>query len=79
MNIRSKYNVGDTVFIVQYNNFSGTYTCFNYDIKYIIYDGSDIFYGFVYGIEAMENTVFDDKLTAQRMCDFLNSQLDWSE
>ena len=55
MNIRSKYNVGDTVFIVQYNNFSGTYTCFNYNIKYIIYDGSDIFYGFVYGIEAMEN------------------------
>lgn len=79
MNIRSKYNVGDTVYIVQYNNLSGTYTCFDYNIKYITYDGSDIFYGFVYGIEAMENTVFDDKLTAKRMCDFLNSQLEWVE
>lgn len=79
MTIKSKYDIGDTVFIIQYNQLFGRFVCIDYVIKNIIYDGTEIIYGFVYNIEARESECYEGKLIAQRTCKFLNMQLEWVE
>lgn len=79
MIIKSKYDVGDTVFVIEYNPLIGQFNCFDHIIKSIIYDGTEIIYGFIYDIQVREKQCYEGKLEAKRTCDLLNSQLDWSE